>query len=468
MPTSRSQTTPPREPSRRTRAIVLRSLVILVALVAIDVALTFVLEPYGANSESVWYAYRHETEPIDTLVIGSSVAQDAFMPEPLEERLGAKPFCLASPGQSLDRSLDAFQTALEDHDLKRLILGTSFVALVEDPWANASMTIAQSKAAGQPLTRQIAEYGGLLLNPDYFGKPSSLGFLAPFAMHHVDLKPSDIKANIRNRIECADPLEAQARLDVNWVSLDHGFCNHLGQLDTAVTRNDDFSCFFFQNRGPGESQMEAIERMATICEERGIEFVVAVSPVAPFEQLYLGMRYPHNMDEVAHVVRKHGGLYFDFSLAREDVYRARYDELLDSHHLNDAGARRFAPFFADVLARAEAGEDVSSLFYGYDEAGWDGYRSSIDEIALANFTYGVSKGHLLLFSNCYIDPSIPVEYSYWMLPRGSEDGQLISDWSGISTRAVPVEGHATAEVRMDARRKGSQEVEMSFHQMVLY
>ena len=41
---------------------ILTALCVLAALVALDVALTWALEPYGSNSDSVWCEYRQATE----------------------------------------------------------------------------------------------------------------------------------------------------------------------------------------------------------------------------------------------------------------------------------------------------------------------------------------------------------------------------------------------------------------------
>ena len=60
----------------------------LALLVALDIAFTLAIEPYGSHSEAIWYEYRELTaagERYDTIVIGSSVAQDGLQPGPLDE-----------------------------------------------------------------------------------------------------------------------------------------------------------------------------------------------------------------------------------------------------------------------------------------------------------------------------------------------------------------------------------------------
>ena len=102
MPTSDAKRNPwPR------RALIL--LAVLAALLLLNLGLTLALEPYGANSEAVWYEYRQATaagEQFDTIVIGSSAAQDSLQPGPLDEALGCRSFSLASPGQSLNSSYE--------------------------------------------------------------------------------------------------------------------------------------------------------------------------------------------------------------------------------------------------------------------------------------------------------------------------------------------------------------------------
>jgi hypothetical protein len=52
------------------------ALAIVAAVIAADVALTFMLESYGNFGETVWYEYREGSdagEQYDTIIIGSSV-----------------------------------------------------------------------------------------------------------------------------------------------------------------------------------------------------------------------------------------------------------------------------------------------------------------------------------------------------------------------------------------------------------
>lgn len=266
--------------------MMLKALLALALLVAFDVALTFALEPYGSNSESVWYEYRQltaEGERFDTVCLGASIAQDSLQPDPINTTLQAQSFSLASPGQSLVSSYEALQETLVDHPVRRVILGTSYTQMVQKPWANSSMACTQAMIAGQPLGKKAWSYTRLMLSPDYVGTIDSLAFLAPFLLNHVSYSPSAVASNVHNRLTCATPLEAEALIDVNWVPLGHGYANHTGQVDTETHGANylgvnDIAWLGLTGKGLHARELSGLEDICRLCQEQGIELVVFAPP----------------------------------------------------------------------------------------------------------------------------------------------------------------------------------------------
>ena len=464
MPTSDA-----RRPSwlRRTLAV----LCVLAALVALDVALTWALEPYGSNSDSVWYEYRQATaagEQFDTIVIGSSVAQDSLQPGPIDEALGARSFCLASPGQSLESSAEALKVALDDHPIRRVILGTSYTQLAEEPWANSNMAFVQALCNGQPLGEQAARYLKLLMNPDYVGTVSSLSFLMPFTLSHVSYTPSAIMDNIRNRLECATPMEAQARIDGSWVPLGNGYANYEGQVNAEVLGANflginHLAYLGLGGKGLNESELRGLREICELCEERGIELVVLVAPHPRFEVLSIAEAYPKDMAAVQEYVTSHGAIYLDFNMAHQDLYDIHEGDFIDATHLNRAGAERLTPIFADVVRRTESGEDVSAQFYAYDR--YDEYLASLDGVYYVCFEDEHVDGEVQLTAIAYAGSRCQVEYAFEVQ---EDDGNWtrVRDWSSDPVAALPDDGYRFISVRVLARQAGATEPERSHYQTV--
>lgn len=444
---------------------------VLIALIAVDVALTLVLEPYGSNSDSVWYEYRQATaagEQFETLVIGSSVAQDSLQPEPIDEILETTSFCLASPGQSLKSSCKALEVALDEHPVKRVILGTSYTQLAEEPWANSNMAFMQALVAGRPLPEQAARYASLLMDNDYVGNVSSIAFLMPFTLSHVDYTLSAILGNVHNRLECATPLEAQARIDNTWHPLGHGYANYDGQVnpelfDASYLGVNHLDFLGLGGKGLNASELEGLEDICILCEERNVELVVFAAPHPRFEVLSIADAYPEGMAQVEELVTSHGGHFVDFNLAHADLYDNRETDFIDATHLNQVGAERLTPILANVVKRAENGEDVSSHFYGYDQ--WGEFLSSLDGIYLAYFEEEQTAEGLTLEAQACAGSGIQVEYRFEM-QEADESWTVLRDWSNDSTLILTEGGYRNANVRLLARRAGTTEPERYHYQTI--
>ena len=465
MPTSDAA---PRKPLWRS---ILIAAVVLAVLVALDVALTLALEPYGSNSDSVWYEYRQATaagEHFDTLVIGSSVAQDSLQPGPIDETLSATSFCLASPGQSLKSSYKALEVALAEHPVKRVILGTSYTQLAEEPWANSNMAFMQALVAGRPLPEQVSRYASLLFDADYVGNVSSISFLMPFTLSHVDYTPSAIRDNVRNRMECATPLEAQARIDNTWHPLGHGYANYDGQVnpelfDANYLGVNHLDFLGLGGKGLDNSEMEGLEDICSLCEERDVELVVFAAPHPRFEVLSIADAYPQGMAQVEELVSSHGGIFLDFNLAHSDLYENWESDFIDATHLNQAGAGRLTPILADVVRRAETGEDVSNLFYGYDQ--WDEFLSSLEGIYLVYFEEEQTNEGLALEAKACCGSNVQVEYRF-EVQEADESWSVLRDWSQDPTLTLTEGGYRNANVRVMARRTGATDPERYHYQTI--
>lgn len=444
---------------------------VLIALIAVDVALTLVLEPYGSNSDSVWYEYRQATaagEQFETLVIGSSVAQDSLQPEPIDEILETTSFCLASPGQSLKSSCKALEVALDEHPVKRVILGTSYTQLAEEPWANSNMAFMQALVAGRPLPEQAARYASLLMDNDYVGNVSSIAFLMPFTLSHVDYTLSAILGNVHNRLECATPLEAQARIDNTWHPLGHGYANYDGQVnpelfDASYLGVNHLDFLGLGGKGLNASELEGLEDICILCEERNVELVVFAAPHPRFEVLSIADAYPEGMAQVEELVTAHGGLFMDLNMLREDIYENRESDFIDATHLNMSGAERLTPLFADLVRRAETGEDVSLLFFGYSQ--WDEFFSSLDGIYLTYFEEERTTEGLALEAKACAGKDIQIEYRFEM-QEADESWTVLRDWSSDPMLTLAEGGYRNANVRLLARREGAADPKRYHYQTI--
>lgn len=451
----------------------LHAVIVLVVLVVLDLALIFVLEPYGSYSETAWYEYRTNTaagEKYDTIVVGSSVTADGLQPAAIDEILNTKSFCLASPGQSQWASLKALETALEDHPVKRVIFGTSFSTLSETAWSNSDMACIQAQANGLPFPKNVAKYWELLSNPEFIGETDSLSFLAPFTLNHVKYTPSAIIDNVRKRLECANALEASERASDKLRHYGQGYANYDLSFDMSTYSEIEALSRSIETRkeldvweGMPWERWEPTRKMIALCEERGIEFVLVIMPHPYSETIPIGDDYPLGMGTVRDYVEDHGGTYLDFSLAKRELYYpADMANYMDLSHLSASGAALFTPVMARTIARAEAGEDVSGDFYAYED--WDEYLASVDVIGFVYFDGRSTDEGVQLYGVAFPGTTLDVEYEYAV--RTGEDGEyeVVRPYDRDPNFLLTGYDYGELDMRLSARVVGTEEPESVHYQ----
>ena len=440
----------------------LRAVVVLALFVAFDVGACFVFETYGGFAESVWYQYRMAAdEPIDTLVIGSSVAEYAFQPQPLADELGASSVCLSTPAQSLRCTLMGVRRAVADHDIRRVIVGTSYNTLIEETSANSDSVFVQNALIGQPLAEQVATYADLILNGGYVGGIESLGFLFPWSMSHVQYNPQAVMTNIRNRLECPTPMEAQARVEPRYRPLGHGFANYVDDLNTTTFLHGSIAANNHYNIALNPVQVRYLRELCELCQSQGIELVMVITPRPTFATIaYPEDTYASDMATIQQLVESYGGIFMDYSIAKADFYDQPEKDFIDDVHLNQQGAMHFSNSFAATLAEVERGVDVSDRFWHYDE--WDKYLASLGRVEYVWFDSQVVGSKLNLTADTYAAPGLNLEFEFAVKPTNDQEAEwtVVRDYDADPTCTVDYEdwniAHFDAlDIRVRVRQVGA-------------
>ena len=84
----------------------------------------------------------------------------------------------------------------------------------------------------------------------------------------------------------------------------------------------------------------------------------------PSAYLYNTTNYQAYVDALRDFAAENNTVYWDFSLYKDvDTLNLLVGDFSDAHHLNGQGAEKFTAVLCDTIARENAGEDVSTLFY---------------------------------------------------------------------------------------------------------
>ena len=432
----------------------METLVVLAVIVAVDALCSFALEQYGSLSSVMWSEYRAAAgESIDTVVVGSSTAQRAFDPAVLDATLGTTTFSMATPAQPLDDSYTAAKQAIEDHHVRRVILGVDYESLSNENWAGSHVAFARAKMDGESLSQAVADYWKLLVSPAFFGRADSLCALFPWGYNHVELDAEHIATNFNDRVSGTAPVQAAERVMDGWTYYGNGSGNYDGVLDYSTAR-DHLSV---TEDGPADFDQQGldwIQNICDLCREHGVQLVVVVTPRPAFNVLVYGEKYPEQMLRLQQVVERAGGTFLDANLAKGGWYETRDEDFYDGEHLNHNGATRFSQAFASALQALDAGGSTSSLTYSYDQ--WDQYLASIDNISAVTSTSYMEDNNTVVNAIAYAGSNVPVEYRFSLV---ADDGTttLLQDWSTSDTCTIPQDKipEGSSEVEVCVRKAGT-------------
>ena len=438
------------KPSRRRWRIALRAFILIAIAVVADVFITLAFEPYEAPTYLTWVNYRENApEDIDNLVIGASTALEGFDPDTIDESLGTATFNQGFYGVSYKNVYRTLTTIGDEKDLDRVFVGVSYESPCSWPNIYSDAIFAQSKLYGESLPQQISDCADILFNPQYFFKPASFAFLAPWTVDNVGADPADIAGNVKKRLTLS-PEELLAKIpDFS----EKGYVTY--SLSSTVDMNELASSLALPTGEGGEfvdANLRRISQMCEYCKERGIDIYVIMMPRPEFDVLNLGESYPEQCKRLQEVVEQSGGIYLDTNALDPEVYRAGDADFIDEQHLNHSGAVRFSGVFSDLIKKHESGENFADFCISYDN--WDEYSATVDGIALVQCKDSLADGVLSLEAIPTVGAGVEPEYQFVeVLDDGTQ--RELRGWSDDPNFSTTLEGHGTIKVRINARTKGS-------------
>lgn len=429
---------------------VLKVVAILAAVVVVDVALSFALEPYASHSDVIWQDYRSRSdEPIDTLLLGSSSVEEGLNPDIIDQEAGTYSFNLATPGSNINNCRYTLEDVLDDHDIKKVVVGITYSTMTAKHEINADVATAQAKMQGASLTDDLKYAGEVLGDRQNLLGIKSLVALAPWSVLHVDYDPALIRANIERR-GFMTPVEAA--YPSPWVYVGRGFCGVSGE--GPGFNNADDSEKYERSLDFDDENVQDLLSICRTCKERGIDLIVCVPPRATYRTLMYGDRYPQGMSYVQQQVEALGAKYVDFNLARPSLFNPVESDFHDEYHLTLDGANEFSGFAGKVFADMWAGKDVSDEFFTYD--GWNDYLQSLDanDFSPAFYTSTVRDGAIDIHPWSLTGPNVTTEYRVEVKEAGQTDFTLLEDWTTDADCTYQTSGHGEVTIRVMSRPQG--------------
>ena len=436
--------------SRLRKAI--STLVVAILMIAMFGTLNFALELKGTKSNIVWTNFE-QSEHLDMVYIGTSIAASSFNPNLIDDEYGSSSANMASPMQKIEETYLGIQSAYERFGVKRVVMTLDFTTLQlnETPNLGSAYLTQRGRVVGpasylESVAWLIAKHGAATV-------PGSINALFPWVSNHPGWNEGliGIKKNVTSKLDGSSVASAVEAMEPGWVYFGKGYGNKYAQLDYDGKRVALFGELEkIETLSFDEDAIAAVREICTYCAEHDIELIVVNVPIPTFNIHGYGQFYVDSQQAIADILGEMGVTYYDFTYAKPELLQLQPCDFYDNQHLNAVGADTFSTAFVTFLRMLDEGRDTSGLFYTPEE-----YLATIDYISAVKASAMSNEDGIEIRGNAFAGEGVDVEYQVLAKPRGTEEWQLVRDYSPASSAIWNPDARGTYDIRVNVRARGS-------------
>lgn len=417
-------------------------LLLVCSLVLLDTVVGNLLRPVAFAD---WF--NHDIQRIessgqqaDMVFIGASRTHYTFVPRVFQEKMGLG--CVvnaASAGQVLSATKWELQDLIDRIHPHRVFIGVTWNGL---------------KSTGA-LQNRLIVYDRLSLKnrlgmaADCFAL-DELPYLSLVYRFKDNFLPQTIRSIWKDRRELAGK---------NYQDSEHhnGFVFRTGTWKTGSMPIDTLRRF--SEAVQKKRNLRDLDACIALCKGNGID-VTLVSGVTSVMRLYAVGNYQGAVDYIARYAGEKQVDYYNLNylVGREDFLP---DELMyDTNHANGDGAVAVSERFAEILLKADAGEDVSPYFY----KNLDALKQDVHRIVAVNAAITQAEpGYTATITSLQNDDVQPL---YRLLARWDEKQEftLLQDWTAETEIAFTVPTTENCTVKIEAAAADDDTVGRATHE----
>lgn len=348
----------PFRPAVRT---VFKCLCLLLVLILLNGALSFVLEPFHGPSEEMWQGFRQKAQ-LDTVYTGTSQCLQGIDPEVLDPVLHQNSYNMATNMQSLADSYDAIETAIREKHIQRAILVIDHEVLDMKRSDNfrADQSYWHAKAMTEPsLAKRLSDDAAFMTSASFFGTPASLTYLTPWVYSRTTSLAQNLKEKLSGRVLNSEGHRTSSGFLPSSETLDPS----LSFISWEEAEEWDDIAVSLQELSISEENKKELAAIRDLCAASGVSLTVMVIPYPNALSIYRVEEYLAADQELSDLFGEAGFDFYDFNRILPEYFDASGNEYYsDVGHMNAKGAERFSAFLAEFLAARENKEDVRSWF----------------------------------------------------------------------------------------------------------
>lgn len=341
----------------------LKSLRFLLVICVANMVMSFLLEPVRGSSGTMWAEYYQEDE-IDIAFVGASFSAAAFAPYVVDEVMEINSFNMGTPLQAIGQTLSAVKTLIEDHDVDTIVLGTGFFVFQYETLDKAELTFEMARASKETGMNAVADSLSYIWSEDVRNTEKSINYFFPWIYNHEEITGEYIFNNISSKMAAiGDSLSGNGER-IPKESL-KGFRPYSGVVDYSKRWEINSYCYYDQSFL--EDKVEQFKEILNLCRENEIDIIVVNTPHPAYDVVSCYQTYEESEQEMESICGSYGVDYYNFSLARPELYDPVPEYYYDFEHLNLEGAEVFSKSLCKLLKMRGNGEETEKYFYSVEE-----------------------------------------------------------------------------------------------------
>ena len=430
----------------------LSAIVIAALMIGLLGALNFALELKGTKSNMVWTNFA-QAEDLDTIYIGTSVAASSFNPNLIDDELGTSSANMASPLQKLDETYLGIQSAYERFGIKRVVMTLDFTTLQLNETPNLGSAYLTQRGRVVGFSQYLSSAAWLIAEKGAASAPGSINMLFPWISNHPAWKDgiTGIKRNIGTKLDGSSVASAVEAMEPGWIYFGKGYGNKYAQLDY---NSKDVALFGelekIETLSFDEAALAGVREICFYCADHDIELIAVNVPIPVFNIHGYGQFYVDSQEAVAEILGDMGVKYYDFVYAKPELLQLAPEDFYDNQHLNAVGADKFSTAFVTFMRMLGAGQDTSALFYTPVE-----YLATIDYVSAVKASATSGDGGIHITGKAFAGANVEAEYQMLAKPVGSDEWQLVREYSPASSAIWNPDARGTYDIRVNVRARGS-------------
>ncbi len=431
----------------RTSKRVIKAICFVLAFCLLNQLVIFLFTPFCTPSSELWDKYRAKAgQHLDMVYVGESTCYENIDPSTVDGITGLASQNMGSNAQSLKQSREALSAAIKEHHIKKavLVLDETLLTSGQEQFARPEAAFTHAEMKGQNPVKAVQIASQYLLDPKYFGKAESINFFFPWTYNRLQDKKQfiqDLKVKLGYwKMEMKD---------WNNIREEDGFKPFHKTINYNTIKSIPVRSW---SRGDvSKKGLGYLDSIIKLCDKNDVDLTIVVPPYPTSVILSWGNSYETRREYIEKWLQERGQTYYDFNMAKPELYEKEADYFKDWDHNNADGAEVFSKSLGELLTKLDNGEDVSGLFYS-----WDDYLNTINYVdsVVVQLKSVYGRG-ITIKAGAYTAAPQGVEYEFQVYNKKKDAYVTIQDYSTKQSAVFKPKREGRYRFRVRARVVGS-------------